>query len=150
MALALSASAFMVPAPPAHAAARARAPAMQGGPISLPDPVKDILRDNDLKDPSEFSQGEFDTYLAGSGAGFFILFLLPLFPSGIPDLILSLLFGGLPLAYTQLRKDEIGSATGQVGEYTMKAVDFVSEKEKEFKVTETIKAKIEELKKDLL
>lgn len=123
---------------------------MQENPLNLPSAVVDILKENDLKDPSAMSKQELDTFLATTAAGAGLLFLLPLFPSGIADLLLSTLIGGGAAAYASLRKDAVGDAAQTVGENTLMAVDKVKDFEKENKVTETVKQKVDEVKKSLL
>ena len=65
------------------------------------------------------------------------------------DLVLSTVFGGGALAYAQLRKDEVGNYAGQVGSYSMKAVDKVQELDREYKVTEQVKSKVDGIVKDI-
>ena len=48
------------------------------GAITLSNEVKAILRENNLKDPSEFNQAETDKFVYGAGAGALLVFLLPL------------------------------------------------------------------------
>ena len=123
--------------------ARPRLPARSHAAHAAPRPAS-------RRDPGEFGQGEFDQFVAGTAAGSLLLFLLPLFEVGfVGDLVLSTVFGGGALAYAQLRKDEVGNYAGQVGSYSMKAVDKVQELDREYKVTEQVKSKVDGIVKDI-
>ena len=53
------------------------------------------------------------------------------------------------MAYASLRQDQIGDYGMKVGEYTLKAVDKGKELNEEYKVTETVKSKVDDVLKDL-
>ena len=169
-ALCAAATAFVVPTPPITPSTRraplpvcseddpfperdaepprpqTRSSVAPSGAITLSNEVKAILRENNLKDPSEFNQAETDKFVYGAGAGALLVFLLPLFEVGfVGDFILSSLFGGGALAYAQLRKDQVGDAAGQVGSYSLQAVERANAINREYKITEKAKTKLDGL-----
>jgi len=136
----------------ARAAIRAPSPACA---IELPSQVKSALKDLELYDPTTMTKNDQDEVVGATAAGFLLVFLLPLFPTAIgTDIVLSAIVGGGATAYAALRKDNIGDTTRTVvGKNAILAAEKAKELDKEYKVTETIKAKIEqafsELKKAL-
>ena len=97
--------------------------------ITLPDAIGGVLQEQDLKNPNDLSDDEYNTYSAATIGGSLILFLLPLFDIlSLPgDLVLSALLGGGLCAYLSLRKDDVGKYANQFGGYVMVAVDKVAE-----------------------
>ena len=153
--LTASASAFVVPAP-----ARSRVavrmqdepdePKAPGGSLVVSNRVRELLRENDLKDPSTFNEVETNNFIAGVGAGALGVFLLPLFEVGfLGDAMLSALVGGGALAYTQLRRDALGDGASKVGSLSMQAVEKGKELNEKYDVADTFTKKADELAKDV-
>ena len=134
------------PPPPPPPAAAASSSAL----VTLPDAVRDVLRENNLKDPSTFNQNELDKYLAGAGAGALAVFLLPLFEVGfVGDAVLSGLVGGGAMAYAALRKDDVGDVATKVGGYSLEAVEKTQDLNQKYQVTDKFQAKMDELVKEI-
>lgn len=108
-----------------------------------------------LYDPTTMTKKDQDEVVGATAAGALLVFLLPLFPAAFAtDLFLSAVVGGGATAYAALRKDSVGDTTRTViGKNAILAAEKAVELDKEYKVTETIKAQIEkafsELKKSL-
>ena len=113
--------------------------------ITLPAAVGNVLGEAELKNPNDLDDEAYNTYSAAAIGGTLILFLLPLFDllGFIGDFIFSALIGGGALAYAALRKDVVGEYANKAGGYVMLGIDKVVEQ------TPTVKAKIEELIKQL-
>ena len=110
----------------------------------LPSAVTGVLADAELADPNGFSEEDEDVFLATVAVGAGGLFLLPIFPGILADVVCSTLIGGGAAAYCALRKDEIGDGARTVGSTTLQAVDKVKELDEEYKVLDKAKKLIDD------
>ena len=110
----------------------------------LPSAVTGVLADAELADPNGFSEEDENVFLATVAVGAGGLFLLPIFPGILADVVCSTLIGGGAAAYCALRKDEIGDAAKTVGSTTLQAVDKVKELDEEYKVLDKAKKLIDD------
>jgi hypothetical protein len=136
---------FQLRAPPSGAASHARAsPAAMKTLPELPSAVTGVLADAELADPNGFSEEDENVFLATVAVGAGGLFLLPIFPGILADVVCSTLIGGGAAAYCALRKDEIGDGARTVGSTTLQAVDKVKELDEEYKVLDKAKKLIDD------
>ena len=110
----------------------------------LPSAVTGVLADAELADPNGFSEEDENIFLATVAVGAGGLFLLPIFPGILADVVCSTLIGGGAAAYCALRKDEIGDGARTVGSTTLQAVDKVKELDEEYKVLDKAKKLIDD------
>ena len=110
----------------------------------LPSAVTGVLADAELADPNGFSEEDENVFLATVAVGAGGLFLLPIFPGILADVVCSTLIGGGAAAYCALRKDEIGDGARTVGSSTLQAVDKVKELDEEYKVLDKAKKLIDD------
>ncbi len=110
----------------------------------LPSAVTGVLADAELADPNGFSEEDENVFLATVAVGAGGLFLLPIFPGILADVVCSTLIGGGAAAYCALRKDEIGDGARTVGSTTLQAVDKVKELDEEYKVLDKAKKLIDD------
>ena len=110
----------------------------------LPSAVTGVLADAELADPTGFSEEDENVFLATVAVGAGGLFLLPIFPGILADVVCSTLIGGGAAAYCALRKDEIGDGARTVGSTTLQAVDKVKELDEEYKVLDKAKKLIDD------
>ena len=110
----------------------------------LPSAVTGVLADAELADPNGFSEEDENVFLATVAVGAGGLFLLPIFPGILADVVCSTLIGGGAAAYCALRKDEIGDGARTVGTTTLQAVDKVKELDEEYKVLDKAKKLIDD------
>ena len=99
-----------------------------------------------LDDPTTMAKSKQDEVIGATAAGALLLFLLPIFPTAFAtDLFLSAVVGGGATAYAALRKADIGEKTRSiVGRNAILAAEKVQELDKEYKVTEKVRAQIDE------
>jgi hypothetical protein len=129
--------------PPAYAVAHRAAVASmsEGRDLALSSAVTDVLASVDLVDPSKLSMEEQDQSAAAAAAATAVALLLP---GGI----ITTLLGAVGGAYAVLRKDDIGTqARTLVGKNALDLVDKAKEFDREQKITEGIKAKVDDLLK---
>ena len=110
----------------------------------LPSAATGVLADAELADPNGFSEEDENVFLATVAVGAGGLFLLPIFPGILADVVCSTLIGGGAAAYCALRKDEIGDGARTVGSTTLQAVDKVKELDEEYKVLDKAKKLIDD------
>ena len=110
----------------------------------LPSAVTGVLADAELADPNGFSEEDENVFLATVAVGAGGLFLLPIFPGILADVVCSTLIGGGAAAYCALRKDEIGDGARTVGSTTLQAVDKVKELDEEYKLLDKAKKLIDD------
>ena len=136
---------FVVPLsmrrPPAYAVAHRAAVASmsEGRDLALSSAVTDVLASVDLVDPSKLSMEEQDQSAAAAATAVALL---------LPGGIITTLLGAVGGAYAVLRKDDIGTqARTLVGKNALDLVDKAKEFDREQKITEGIKAKVDDLLK---
>lgn len=125
------------------------------GRLELSKQVRDLLRENDLKDPTTFNDAETDKFLAGVAGGSLAVFFVfaALFDLGFFDvfgyLLLSTLVGGGVMAYAQLRRDQVGDAANTVGSLGVRAADTVTSLNEKYEVVTTVRTKADEVTKKI-
>ena len=109
--------------------------------ITLPDPVADVLKEQDLKNPNEMDTTAYNEYSAAAIGGTLALFIIPLFDlfGFFGDFVFSALIGGGALAYLSLRKDAPAEYANKFGGLVMKGIDKGAE------YAPTVKDKLAEL-----
>ena len=102
--------------------------------ISLPSAVTDVLKEQELKNPNDLSNADYNSYSAAAVGGTLIFMVLlgpvtGIFDLGgvVGDFVFSALIGGGTLAYAALRKDEASEYANKFGNLLLETADKVAE-----------------------